>query len=98
MDDYLTQKMFINPDSLLTKKEVLKMLTISDGTLLRLRNEGKFPKPILLSKKRLGWRYKDVTAWIKANIENREYYQTLIDKKPNPGLGKLGKKMYYGDK
>ena len=47
----------------LSVADVLNMTTFSESTLWRKVKAGTFPKPVPLSKRRVGWREKDVLEW-----------------------------------
>jgi len=55
----------------LTVADVLKMTTFSESTLWRKVNAEIFPKPVKLSKRRVGWREKDVLKWV-ADLDDPE--------------------------
>jgi predicted DNA-binding transcriptional regulator AlpA len=40
-----------------------KIVPISSPTLWRWIRDGKFPKPVKLSSRMVGWRCEDVKAW-----------------------------------
>lgn len=42
---------------------VLKITTFSESTLWRMVKAGTFPKPVVLSKRRVGWRESEVLGW-----------------------------------
>jgi len=45
---------------------VAKRTTISRSHLYALLKAGKFPKPLRLGSRAIGWRVEDVDAWIAA--------------------------------
>ena len=45
---------------------VVRRTTLSRSHLYALMKDGKFPKPIKLGARSVGWRVKDVEAWIAA--------------------------------
>jgi prophage regulatory protein len=47
---------------------VKKDTTLSGSTIYRLVSEGKFPKPIKLSKRSSGWITSEVQDWIQQRI------------------------------
>ena len=47
----------------LSVADVLNMTTFSESTLWRKVKAETFPKPVPLSKRRVGWREKDVLKW-----------------------------------
>ncbi len=51
-------------DRLLSRADVLRMTTLSDGKHKQLVREGKFPPPVEVTEHRVAWRLSDVRAWI----------------------------------
>lgn len=49
---------------LLRKRESAKLTGLTERTLDKLRDAGRFPKPIALSKRTLRWRRSDLLTWI----------------------------------
>ncbi len=47
----------------LSVEDVLSMTTFSESTLWRKVKAETFPKPVPLSKRRVGWREKDILKW-----------------------------------
>lgn len=45
---------------------VLEITGLSKATIYRLRQRGQFPQPIQLSPRCVGWRAKEVDAWLEA--------------------------------
>ena len=45
---------------------VLEVTGLSKATIYRLRQHGQFPQPIQLSPRCVGWRAKEVDAWLEA--------------------------------
>lgn len=64
----------------LSRPEVLKLVTVSDGTLrFLIANEG-FPRPRQISPHRVGFLDDDVYAWMAARpetVEGREQPEQL---------------------
>lgn len=56
---------------LLNRNGVASVLGISVDTLGRLRNQGGFPKPLVVEK-RLRWRDCDVQAWLDQKLTDSE--------------------------
>ena len=57
----------------ISKPVVLDRLAgISDTTLWRMCNEGKFPKPISISPNRKGWDEDEVNDWFLARSADTE--------------------------
>jgi excisionase family DNA binding protein len=51
-------------DRLLTITEVGKMLGVTANTIRSMRAEGRIPKPVPISKRRIMYRESDLTAWL----------------------------------
>ena len=49
---------------ILSVPAVLELVPVSRTTLWRLVKEGKFPRPVQVSLKRIGWRESEVMQWI----------------------------------
>lgn len=65
-----TRNLTMTDDPILSKAEIAPgILPFSLQTLDRLVSKGKFPKPIQLSDRRVGWRKSIVLAWLSA-LEN----------------------------
>ena len=48
--------------------DVCKRLGVSKATLGRMVAEGRFPKPVRLTRQLNGWRASDVAAWFDAQF------------------------------
>lgn len=55
--------------SILRMREILRELSISRSTFYVLVKSGKFPQPINLSGRAVGWLSTDVDDFIKARIK-----------------------------
>ena len=59
----------VEPDGPLpTMRDVVKITTMSKTTIKQCGvsdNDNDFPKPVKLSPRRIGWRKKDVVAWLE---------------------------------
>lgn len=51
--------------TILNVREVSTYLNLSKPTIYRLMNEGKFPRPIQLSKNRVAWRSDEIEFWLE---------------------------------
>ena len=51
-------------DTMLRARDVLRIIGLSRSTLKRMVLEGRFPKPVRLSPRRIGWPARDVKAWL----------------------------------
>ncbi|MCY4360819.1 MAG: AlpA family phage regulatory protein [Gammaproteobacteria bacterium] len=57
---------------LLSRNEVLTLLSVSKSTLYKLLRDSGFPKPIHLSDRVRAWKLSEVTDWIEARSAERE--------------------------
>ncbi len=55
----------------LRKKQMLAMVGLSESTIYALRKAGKFPEPIQLSEKAMGWRGAEIEEWVATRAEKR---------------------------
>ena len=58
--------------SIITKRETARRTSLHVATLMRFVREGRFPKPVRLSKTRVGFVEDEVTEWIEARITERD--------------------------
>ena len=49
--------------------ETLKRVGLARSTLYKAVREGKFPAPILLSSRAVGWLQTEVDAWLEQRIQ-----------------------------
>jgi prophage regulatory protein len=54
--------------ALMTPKDVCKKTTFSRPTIDRFIAEGRFPKPIRLSERRIAFNATEIEEWIAARI------------------------------
>lgn len=52
--------------SLITKKKLAEMLSVSPRTLQRMLSAGKIPSPVQLGRKMIRWRVNEIKNWIAA--------------------------------
>lgn len=57
---------------ILRRREVESLTGKSRSSLYRDMDVGKFPKPIKLGEKAVGWIEEEVLAWMRARIEERD--------------------------
>jgi prophage regulatory protein len=55
-----------NADRFLSKKQVSELIGVSRATIDRMVKAGTFPHPQKISRRRVGWRYGTVQAWISS--------------------------------
>jgi predicted DNA-binding transcriptional regulator AlpA len=53
-------------DRLVSRKEVLGIIGISNATLWRWIKSGRFPTPLKIGARKVAWRTSIVTSWIEA--------------------------------
>ena len=53
-------------DRIMNAKEVVLATGLSRTTLKRMEDRGEFPKRVLLTEKRFGYREREVADWIAA--------------------------------
>ena len=51
---------------LLRRQEVESLTGLSRATLYSLMAEGRFPKPLRLGRRSVGWRLSDIDNWLAA--------------------------------
>ena len=51
---------------LISRQQLLELLTISESTLWRWQQKKDFPRQIFLGPKRVAWRLVEVERWIEA--------------------------------
>ena len=56
----------------LRRKQVEKRTGLSRSTIYLRIQEGKFPKPIHLGERAVGWLENEIEAWLAARIEQRD--------------------------
>tara|TARA_R110002074_G_scaffold55104_1_gene137031 strand:- start:209 stop:394 length:186 start_codon:yes stop_codon:yes gene_type:complete len=53
------------------RRPVVEQLTgLSRSTLYAMMAEGNFPKPVKLGKRAVGWRERDVSAWLQSRVSS----------------------------
>ena len=55
--------------SFLSKREVLRVTSLSSATLWRMEKRGDFPKKVHISPGRVGWSREMVDIWISEKME-----------------------------
>ena len=53
-------------DAILKLPEVTRITGIGRSNLYEMVKEGRFPKPVKLSVRSVGWRQSDVNAWLSS--------------------------------
>ena len=54
------------PDKMLRRSAVEELTALSRTTIYDFIREGKFPKPIQLGPRAVGWRESEVVGWMKS--------------------------------
>jgi prophage regulatory protein len=52
-------------ERILRKPQVMELTGLGKTTLYLLVKSGKFPKPVRIGKRAIGWKYTDVKAWLE---------------------------------
>lgn len=63
---------YFTDDRLLPWPQVRPIAGISRTTAWRLQNSGDFPKPVMLSPGRVGWRESEIKAWRATRVPRGE--------------------------
>ena len=61
----LTPELLLTLNAFLSEKAVMKATTLSRTSLHRKRLAGEFPEPEPISEGRMGYRIRDVEAWLQ---------------------------------
>ena len=59
----------LSPEAVIRKPDVLQLIPVSSSTWDNGVKSGKFPPPIRLSTRAVGWRLGDIFQWIEDNRE-----------------------------
>jgi prophage regulatory protein len=51
--------------------ELTKAVGLSKATIYRLMKADRFPKPVLMTDYRVGWKANDVKAWVEARPQSQ---------------------------
>lgn len=54
---------------IIQRKEVQERTTLSKSALYLKIKEGSFPRPVKLSKRRVGWISEEIAEWLTQQIE-----------------------------
>ena len=66
------------PDRIIDRHELQRLVPYSNNHLLRLERQGKFPKRLKLGPNRVGWLLGEILAWtdrLKANRRARAHHE-----------------------
>jgi len=64
-------------ERILSTAELLEKVPLHRATVYRMVEEGRFPKPIQLTKSRIGWRWSAILEWLaerEAHPEKRREF------------------------
>ena len=53
-------------ETILRRPDVEKRCGLSRSTIYQLMTEGRFPRPLRLGKRAVGWRESDIASWLEA--------------------------------
>ena len=56
----------MSSEKILRTKEVQGQTKLGRTTIWRLEREGRFPKRVQLSDRRVGWKASDVEEWVRS--------------------------------
>ena len=56
--------MFVNPRRILRRREVEARTGLSRSTIYAQMAEGKFPRPVKLGKRAVGWTEQAISDWL----------------------------------
>ena len=56
-------------DTFIRRKALEAKLGISCSTIYAMMAAGKFPKPIKLGRRAVGWRNKDIQDWVRSKMD-----------------------------
>ena len=57
---------------LLKIQKVIELSTLSRSTIYRLVESGKFPRPVKLTTRTIGWVEEEVRDFLQEKIDNRD--------------------------
>jgi len=52
-------------DRIVETAELLQRIPLDRSTIWRMTQEGRFPKPLQLTRSRIGWRWSAILAWMR---------------------------------
>lgn len=58
-------------------KQICEITALSKATIYREIKKGKFPAPLQLTDRSVGWLISEVEEWINKKAKNREGYPLL---------------------
>ena len=61
----------LNPDTLLTIREVAERNRLSKPTIYKMVRRGDFPRQLHLSANKVAWLEREIAAWVAGRAEAR---------------------------
>jgi prophage regulatory protein len=58
-------------DTMLRMPDVVRLAGVSESTIKRMVLDGRFPKPMRLSRRSIGWPARDVKVWLRQVDDQR---------------------------
>lgn len=74
---FLNWKRSIKMTVIFKLKTVCDITTLSKATIYREIKQGKFPAPIQLTNRSVGWLMSEIEEWINKKAKNRKGYHLL---------------------
>jgi prophage regulatory protein len=59
------------PTRILRKRQVLETTGLANSTMYKYISEGRFPKPIHLGARSVGWLESEIQEWIDGKVRER---------------------------
>lgn len=59
----------ITEQSLVSKKRVMELTSLSDTTIWRMEKKGDFPKRRQISRNRVAWLFSDIKQWLEKQTQ-----------------------------
>ncbi|MEZ6971628.1 helix-turn-helix transcriptional regulator [Aeromonas sp. S11(2024)] len=56
--------------TMLRRKQVEQITSLSRSTLYDMMSKGRFPKPVRLGPQRVAWRERDIVEWLEQRCAN----------------------------
>lgn len=62
----------LNDLRIITRKELRLLVPYTPQHILRLENDGEFPRRVPIGKNRVGWRLVEIEEWLRTRIARRD--------------------------
>lgn len=56
-------------ETFIRRKALEAKLGLSCSTIYAMMAEGKFPRPIKIGRRAVGWRDTDIQAWVRSKVD-----------------------------